>query len=123
MEGCIRWAVNTTAWQPTLQQWSAVLACLPADEQAKCLRYKQTDDQKRAVVSQLLQRACIVQVLGVAWQQVQLQRTRGGKPFYGGPANKQHVPNFNYNVSHEVSVSLLLLLLLLCCGVCDSLSI
>jgi 4'-phosphopantetheinyl transferase len=92
-----------------------VLECLPADEQAKCLRYKQMDDQKRAVVSQLLQRACIVQVLGVAWQQVQLKRTRGGKPFYGGPANRQHVPNFNYNVSHEVSFSLLLLLLLLCC--------
>ncbi|WIA35520.1 hypothetical protein OEZ86_003946 [Tetradesmus obliquus] len=33
--------------------------------------------------------------------QVQLQRTRGSKPFYGGPANRQHVPNFNYNVSHE----------------------
>ncbi|KAF6252582.1 4'-phosphopantetheinyl transferase [Scenedesmus sp. NREL 46B-D3] len=101
MEGCTRWAVNTTAWQPTNEQWKAVLKCLPADEQAKCLRYKQTEDKKRAVVSQLLQRACTLQVLGVAWQEVQLQRTRGSKPFYAGPANRQHVPNFNYNVSHE----------------------
>eukprot|EP00882_Tetradesmus_deserticola_P022765 GHRQ01024716.1.p1 GENE.GHRQ01024716.1~~GHRQ01024716.1.p1 ORF type:complete len:123 (+),score=19.01 GHRQ01024716.1:352-720(+) len=109
MEGCTRWAVNTTAWQPTSAQWAAVVECLPTDEQEKCMRYKQTDDKKQAVVSQLLQRACIVQVLGVAWQQVQLQRTRGSKPFYAGPANRQPVPNFNYNVSHEASV------LLLCC--------
>lgn len=102
MDGTLRWAVNTEAWQPTPEQWSTVLACLPAAEQARCLRYRHTEDQKRAVVSQLLQRACVVRVLGVAWDQLQLQRTKGGKPFYAGPASRQHVPNFNYNVSHEV---------------------
>jgi 4'-phosphopantetheinyl transferase len=67
------------------------------------LKYRLKDDQKRAVVSQVLQRACASRLLGEDWQQVDLQRTKGSKPFYAGSKCREDAPNFNYNVSHEVS--------------------
>eukprot|EP00878_Enallax_costatus_P033487 GHUV01036964.1.p1 GENE.GHUV01036964.1~~GHUV01036964.1.p1 ORF type:complete len:147 (-),score=8.13 GHUV01036964.1:656-1096(-) len=98
----LRWAVNVSRWQPSTQQWSVALNCLPQEVQQKCLRYLQRDDQKRAVVSQLLQRACIQQLLGEQWSRIDIQRTKGNKPFYAGSLDRQHAPNFNFNVSHEV---------------------
>lgn len=99
----LRWAVNVTAWSPTASQWELVLSCLPQEAQDRCLKYRLKDDQKRAVVSQVLQRACASRLLGEDWQQVDLQRTKGSKPFYAGSKCREDAPNFNYNVSHEVS--------------------
>lgn len=98
----LRWAVNISHWQPTKLQWTVVLDCLPPDVQGKCLQYVQHDDQKRAVVSQLLQRACIRRVFGEAWDRIDIKRTKGSKPFYAGIVDRLHAPNFNFNVSHEV---------------------
>lgn len=100
----LRWAVNVGAWAPSQEQWGVALAALPEQEQARCLRFRQPEDQRRAVVSQLLQRACICAVLGVGWADAAIARTRGAKPFYAGAANRSHAPNFNYNVSHEVGL-------------------
>eukprot|EP00879_Flechtneria_rotunda_P019306 GHRR01020276.1.p1 GENE.GHRR01020276.1~~GHRR01020276.1.p1 ORF type:complete len:269 (+),score=29.88 GHRR01020276.1:469-1275(+) len=97
----IRWAVNVATWAPTGEQWSLVLGCLPDEARERCLRYRKTEDQKRAVVSQLLQRACVHRVLGEAWHLINIKLTRGRKPFYAGAAGRQHAPNFNYNVAHE----------------------
>jgi hypothetical protein len=102
----LRWAVDARAWQPSEQQWRMILAhCLPERERQRCLSYQQADDQKRGVLSQLLQRACISRLLDSAtpWQQLPIERTPGGKPFYSGSAARQDAPNLNYNVSHEVS--------------------
>lgn len=100
----LRWAVNVAAWKPTPQQWQLVLSALPQETRQKCLTYRQVADQKRAVVSQVLQRACVSRLLGDPWQQVVLGRTKGSKPFYAGSSSRQDAPNFNYNVSHEVGL-------------------
>lgn len=101
----LRWAVNIAVWQPTPAQWSLVLSCLPQEAQDRCLRYRTKDDQKRAVISHVLQRACVSRLLGEDWQQVNLQRTRGSKPFYAGSKSRSDAPNFNFNVSHEVCLN------------------
>ncbi len=44
-------------------------------------KFKHLEDRKRALVSQLLQRACCQHALGVPFQEVALSRTKGGKPF------------------------------------------
>jgi len=98
----LRWAVNIAAWNPNPTQWSLVLSCLSKEEQDRCLLYKKTDDQQRAVVSRVLQRACISRLLGDDWEQIELKRTRGNKPFYAGSKRRGDAPNFNFNVSHEV---------------------
>lgn len=98
----LRWAVQVSKWQPTEGQWSVVLQSLPKEVQERCMRFRQLDDQKRAVVSQLLQRACIRIVHGEDWGRIDIQRTKGSKPYYAGAIRNPHAPNFNYNVSHEV---------------------
>lgn len=52
----------------------------------------------------LLQRQCVSQALGVSFEAVTIQLTRGRKPFYAGGARHPGAPNFNFNVSHEVGL-------------------
>lgn len=67
--------------------------------------FKFKEDQKRSMLSRLLQRQCIHTALGLPWKQVKVKRTRGRKPFavIGQSVDKTHAPNFNFNVSHEVT--------------------
>jgi len=60
------------------------------------------DDQKRALLSRLLQRRCVSVALGLPWGRVHLKRTKAKKPFAAGAPARPHAPNFNFNVSHEV---------------------
>ena len=68
--------------------------------------YKFKEDKKRAMVSRLLQRQCISRALGIPWSEAKVKRTRGKKPFavITAKVDKSHAPNFNFNVSHEVSI-------------------
>lgn len=100
----LRWAVDTESWKPNEAQLALLLRLLPSQEAAECTAYKLAPDRKRALISRLLQRACICQALGVPWQQVQVRRTRGRKPFCANlPLPTATAPNFNFNVSHEVN--------------------
>jgi hypothetical protein len=67
--------------------------------QVEFFRFK--DDQKRALLSRLLQRRCVSAALGLPWGKVQLKRTKAKKPYAAGAPAKPHAPNFNFNVSHE----------------------
>ncbi len=101
----LRWAVNTEAWSPNQQEQEFLLGLLPEAERQECLKYRRPADTKRALVSRLLQRACCCRALGLEWEEVEVQRTRGGKPFCAGAAEQRGAagaPNFNFNVSHEV---------------------
>lgn len=61
------------------------------------------EDQKRALVSRLLQRQSVSAAMGLAWEKVQIKRTKGRKPFVMNKAmDRSQAPNFNFNVSHEV---------------------
>ena len=57
----------------------------------------------------LLQRKCASDVLGIELDKVEIRRTKGGKPFAVADVDRPHAPNFNFNVSHEVSESVRLL--------------
>ena len=67
----------------------------------EAFRFK--DDQKRALVSRLLQRQCVSEAMSLSWQSVQIKRTKGRKPFVMNKSmDRSGAPNFNFNVSHEV---------------------
>ena len=59
----------------------------------------------RCCMCRLLQRQCVAGALGVPFAELTIQRTRGRKPFYAGQAHDPRAPNFNFNVSHEVTQS------------------
>jgi len=97
----LRWAVNTTAWNPEEEEWEFLLKLIPVDDQTSVRKFKFKEDQKRALVSRLLQRRCCQTALGIEWSDIAIKRTKGRKPFLSNPANDELAPNFNFNVSHE----------------------
>jgi len=68
------------------------------------MKFKFVADQKRALLSRLLQRRACFEVAGVAYGEVAIERTKGGKPFMSNKtaAGARSAPtNWNFNVSHE----------------------
>lgn len=101
----LRWAVCTAAWAPegaaAGAEWAFLLGLLPEGERRAVMRFVRFEDQQRALVSRLLQRACASRAAGLAWGAVDLRRTKGGKPFLATAHGRPGLPNFNFNVSHE----------------------
>ena len=137
---CLRWAVDVSRWQPEGgsdgQEWCFLEALLSAEERAKARRFVRLDDRKRSLVSALLQRASCARVHGARLQDVELRRTKGGKPFLAGGASRDarpsppaqpaaplaaqrppRAPNWNFNVSHEGDFVVLASEPLAVCGV------
>ncbi|KAJ1618898.1 hypothetical protein T492DRAFT_916452 [Pavlovales sp. CCMP2436] len=98
-----RWAVDVYAWEPGAAEWAYLIGLLPADEAERVCHFVFRDDQKRALVSRLMQRRCAQEVLCVRGAaSVPIGRTKGGKPFVrAAVARPAAAPNFNFNVSHE----------------------
>lgn len=99
----IRWAFNVSAWTCTEAELAFLLSMLPADDRQLCQSFKNKIDVLRALISRLMQRACVSNVLGMPWADVDVKMTKGRKPFVANAAAQKrlHAPNFNYNVSHE----------------------
>eukprot|EP00241_Pyramimonas_parkeae_P007284 CAMPEP_0114234862 /NCGR_PEP_ID=MMETSP0058-20121206/5934_1 /TAXON_ID=36894 /ORGANISM="Pyramimonas parkeae, CCMP726" /LENGTH=303 /DNA_ID=CAMNT_0001346567 /DNA_START=65 /DNA_END=976 /DNA_ORIENTATION=- len=97
----LRWAVNSSRWEPEEMEWRFLLGLLPEDERTAVLRFKFVDDQKRALISRLLQRRCCEVAMGMSWDEITIKRTKGRKPFLANLTHVPEAPNFNYNVSHE----------------------
>lgn len=97
----LRWAVDISVWACKEAEWQFLLGLLPSDDRTAVQRFKFRDDQKRALVSRLLQRQCVAAALGVPFAEVAIQRTKGRKPFFAGRISRPEAPNFNFNVSHE----------------------
>ncbi|GAB4820177.1 hypothetical protein N2152v2_007223 [Parachlorella kessleri] len=100
-DGRLRWAVDISRWSPEPNELEHLLGLLPGAEQEACRKFRFLDDQKRALVSRLLQRASAAAVLGLPFCEVVIQRTRGSKPYIAGAGDRSAAPNFNYSVSHE----------------------
>ena len=53
----LRWVVDISLWDPSPAEWELLLTILTEEERTKTMRFKFVADQKRAIVSRLLQRA------------------------------------------------------------------
>lgn len=98
-----RWAVNTSTWLPDQEEFDYLLKLLPAAAQSEVNRNKFSADRQRALISRLLQRKCLLGVCSEPFSSINIQRTKGGKPFCASPCNRCLAPNLNFNVSHEVT--------------------
>ncbi|DBA79378.1 TPA: hypothetical protein ACH3X2_000024 [Trebouxia sp. C0005] len=101
MPAVCRWAVKVDNWQPEQGEWKFLLRLLSSEVRAEVQRYKFEADQRRCLVSRLLQRKCVRDVCSVPFSEVNIQRTKGGKPFCANHCHPLAAPNFNFNVSHE----------------------
>ena len=100
----VRWAFNISSWEPTDGELHAALQLLPEQEQAACTRFHQLADRKRALASRLLQRRLGAQCFGcTSFQDVCIERTANGKPYFPVTPTQTDALRVNFNVSHEVS--------------------
>lgn len=99
--GIQRWAVDISLWDPSPHDFSLAMSSLPHQEHTSITRYILLEDQKRALVSRLLQYALVHQVLGVPFDEIVIKRTVEGKPYLVGDKLNLEFPNFNFNVSHH----------------------
>ena len=75
------------------------LGGLSEEEQRRVLSYKFTDDQKRCLLSHLLQHHLVRELFHLSPDEYAIRRTKENKPFLADPENK--FGNFNFNVSHH----------------------
>jgi len=119
-ESClqIRWAVDTAEWDPQEAEWEVLLRTLPEEEATRVMKFHFRDDQKRALVSRLLQRHACARYLSLPHGEVQILRTKGRKPYLASPHSSplEEAPNWNFNVSHEGSFVILASEPTLLCG-------
>ena len=108
MPAVCRWAVKVDNWHPEQGEWNFLLRLLSSEVRAEVQRYKFEADQRRCLVSKYLQRKCVRDVCSVPFSEINIQRTKGGKPFCANHCHPVQAPNFNFNVSHEVAHTLLL---------------
>eukprot|EP00931_Biecheleriopsis_adriatica_P035838 TRINITY_DN20651_c0_g1_i1.p1 TRINITY_DN20651_c0_g1~~TRINITY_DN20651_c0_g1_i1.p1 ORF type:complete len:462 (-),score=98.26 TRINITY_DN20651_c0_g1_i1:13-1341(-) len=103
-----RWAVNVRGWLPFVyscscgdEEFDIALSCLPPSEQEAVESFKRMSDRKRALLGRLMVRRACAQVLGVSeFDNIEICRTRGGKPFLRQP-QPPNMPNFNFSISHD----------------------
>ena len=101
--GVLRWVVDVKSWDPGEAEWALLLGLVSEEERTKTMKFHFREDQKRALVSRLLQRRACVEATGLEWHAVRIARTKGSKPFLANrpPEERDEIPNWNFNVSHE----------------------
>lgn len=103
----LRWVADVSSWRPRAAEWELLLAQLPPSEREAVISLTAAPDQKRALISRLMQRRAISISLGVATATVVISRTLGGKPFEAGGDTsverrvERKAPNFNFSVAHD----------------------
>ncbi|XP_004514712.1 uncharacterized protein [Cicer arietinum] len=110
-EGVKRWVVDISKWDPQPCEFSVALSLLPSHEHSSVTRYFKTEDQKRALISRMLQYALLNDVIKLNTpffppHNFIIKRTSQGKPYldlldYDKLGLTTYFPNFNFNVSHH----------------------
>lgn len=119
---CCCWLLDVSRWRPAPGEleWLAEHAVVDAREAASALAHRQPLDRARAIAARLMARACSARALGLAWEEVRIERTRGRRPYCangsgdatsGGADSSinnsistnhtNRPPNFNFNAAHE----------------------
>ena len=130
--GRVRWAFNLRAWAPWDHEWLFLQDLLPEDDQktvrpagsgasrpgarpgqawrasvlsrraVQVQGYRFEDDRKRALLSRMMQRQAVQAATGLSWSKMRIARTKGNKPYLANKPQTSCLPNYNFNVSHEV---------------------
>ena len=84
--GRARWVLDLASWRPILgecgEEWAMLLGLVPQrSERDKVVAYARWIDRARALASRLLAAKCCAVALGIDHDDVEIQRTKGGKPY------------------------------------------
>lgn len=99
--GAQRWFFDSTAWKPSATEFSFCLSLLPHLQQHEVTKFIKFEDQKRALISRLMQHMLIHILLNIPYLDVVIFRTKEGKPYMANSFKNIPFPNLNFNVSHH----------------------
>lgn len=109
--GIGRFFLNCDKWEPSPTEWQLALSLLSVEAVTKCNRFKSEKDRKLAVISRLLQRFAVHEMLNVDYDDINIVRTKFGKPVidFEPEVLRQAIKskcfdNFNINASHHGSL-------------------
>lgn len=87
LKGGLRWAVNTSTWNPSRTEWVFAMKLVGSDEErARINRFVYKKDAKHALIGRLLIRKCCDHFLGpgklgfTTDSQLFIKRSEKGKP-------------------------------------------
>eukprot|EP00658_Telonema_sp_P-2_P006222 TRINITY_DN12377_c0_g2_i1.p1 TRINITY_DN12377_c0_g2~~TRINITY_DN12377_c0_g2_i1.p1 ORF type:complete len:316 (-),score=51.45 TRINITY_DN12377_c0_g2_i1:157-1104(-) len=101
MHTAVVWAVECAAWQPSSREFEHLLGFCDATRRNEVLSFKFEMDQRRALLSTLLQRKATCAIARADPSTLQISRTRGRKPYAVLNPPSAEAPNFSFNVSHD----------------------
>ncbi|XP_028817879.1 L-aminoadipate-semialdehyde dehydrogenase-phosphopantetheinyl transferase [Denticeps clupeoides] len=99
--GGVRWAFRCGSWSPTRSEWLRAARCVQREEKERIRQFVFAKDAKSAMAGRLLIRKLVSEKVGIAWDQIHLDRTAKGKPFLANPATHAANRKWNFNVSHQ----------------------
>lgn len=102
--GRLRLAFNSGAWKPTREEWLLAATIVQPEEKTRIARFLFSNDARTAMAGRLLIRYAVHKVLGIPYHDIQLARTKEGKPYLVEPPGFKYPPGlegFNFNVSHS----------------------
>ncbi|XP_006814968.1 L-aminoadipate-semialdehyde dehydrogenase-phosphopantetheinyl transferase-like [Saccoglossus kowalevskii] len=102
----VRLAFKFGCWKPSRSEWLLAAQCIQSEEKERIGKFVFTKDGKAAMAGRLLLRKVVSDTLQIPWNEVKLARTDKGKPFLLNTVPK-HLPNFNFNVSHQGDYSVI----------------
>eukprot|EP00124_Ichthyophonus_hoferi_P005453 Ihof_evm3s794 gene=Ihof_evmTU3s794 len=77
----LRWAFDVESWQPTIDELALAIACIQPEESKRITRFVYQKDALLALAGRLLLRRAACGCLRIPWKELQLERTKEGKPF------------------------------------------
>lgn len=96
----IRWAFNSTRWQPCKQEWIRAAQCIQPEEKERTGKFVFKRDAKSSMVGRLMLRRLIHKMTNIPYGDIHLSRTEKGKPFLVNPLPPT-CPHLSFNVSHQ----------------------
>ncbi|KAH7426755.1 hypothetical protein KP509_10G015800 [Ceratopteris richardii] len=97
----MRWLLNSRTWSPSSSQFSYCLSLLPTPQQDEIIRFVKFEDQKRYILSRLMQQMLIHVVFNIPYKEIVISRTKEGKPYVEPCYLNASAPNVNFSVSHH----------------------
>jgi 4'-phosphopantetheinyl transferase len=100
----IRWAFNTSRWEPSESEFLLASSCLQIEEKNRIDKLFFKKDVKASLIGRLMIRKFIYEATGIPYNSIKLSRDINNKPIY---ITDPEISIVNFNVSHHGSYTVL----------------
>ncbi|XP_011503881.1 PREDICTED: L-aminoadipate-semialdehyde dehydrogenase-phosphopantetheinyl transferase, partial [Ceratosolen solmsi marchali] len=100
----IRWAFNTSRWEPSESEFLLASSCLQIEEKNRIDKLVFKKDVKASLIGRLMIRKFISDTTGMPYNSIELFRDTNNKPKY---VTNSKTPIVSFNISHHGSYTVL----------------